>query len=46
MLNNNYLSLINIKVKTSLSENFFIEHDIECSILGGGTFYTLCHAGC
>ena len=33
MRNNNYLSLINFKVKTLLSETFFInEHNVQCSI--------------
>ena len=33
MQNNNYLSLINFKVKTSLSETFLNEHDVGCSNL-------------
>ena len=35
MQNNNYLSLINFKVKTSLSETFIFinEHDVGCSNL-------------
>ena len=31
MRNNNHLSLINFKMKTSLSETFLTEHDARCS---------------
>ena len=37
MRNNDYLSLINFKVKTSSPETFFNEHDVGCSHL----FWTL-----
>ena len=32
MRNDNYLSLINFKVKSSSSEPFLDEHDVGCSI--------------
>ena len=31
MQNNNYLNLINFRVKTSLSETFLSEHGVGCS---------------